>query len=764
MSQATYSAPNVSVIPATKRSVQNGGQLKQMNNLRVAAYCRVSTGDESQQTSYIKQREFYTNLINSRIGWTMAGVYADEAISGTSRAKRPQFNKMIEDAMSGKIDYIVTKSISRFARNTVDTLYCVRQLRQQNPPVGIYFEKENIDTLDAKGELILTILSALAQDESRSISDNIRWTFQKKFKEGKPQVNLNHLLGYRKGEKEEWVIVPEEAESVRFIFERYLLGWSGKKIADSLNELGKTTVLGNPWRSSAVYGILRNEKYVGDVEMQKTITKDFLTHRSSRNNGEAPKYYVENHHVGIIDRLTWDRTQAMLSARQFAPKGKKVCDGKEMVMKSGPIARTFQNLVCGDCGTPFRKKDYTGTAAGYSDERSCEAEGIEAGMFSEKYTYRYSILRCGKKFENRGHGCYSKKEMEEADARCSSPVLTEVAIQQSFMEMLYGIRRDYEENGEESKIARVFRKNYATASLQLMDQNYTIRRQEELSREIAELQESARQMLFKQVEAMREAALERNSALRQDLENGVLTIDDIDLDIRNGITGGDLGDISWSVWREGTSWNNDWEIAGRPLNFSGVLSEESEAGIYAGLVRDIQQKIKEKEREKKELEAEQSGLVDMKANYEFFLKCLMELPTTNAAGMPILVNGLDTDGSSFVTAAGEKRPGRKSDYGRGKLKFTQERIEKTPDFLHFDKPMYMSFIERGTVNGGIITYRTNFGVDLVSTGNDRKLAGFLGYRRCTETGKLEILTDRYMVSGRSIQYQRTPYKKQKKEV
>lgn len=150
----------------------------------MAAYCRVSTGDESQQTSYTTQRRFYTELIDGKPGWTLAGIYADEAISGTSRVKRKQFNIMMEDALAGRIDYIVTKSISRFARNTVDTLNCVRQLRQLSPPVGIYFEKENIDTLDATGELILTILSALAQDESRSISDNIRWSIQKKFQRG----------------------------------------------------------------------------------------------------------------------------------------------------------------------------------------------------------------------------------------------------------------------------------------------------------------------------------------------------------------------------------------------------------------------------------------------------------------------------------------------------------------------------------------------------------------------------------------------------
>lgn len=290
----------VEVIPATKRSVNNGGQLKVQSNIRVAAYCRVSTGDESQQTSYTTQKAFYTNLITNKPGWRFAGIYADEAKSGTSREHREDFNRMMADALDGKLDYIVTKSISRFARNTVDTLNCVRQLRQQNPPVGVYFEKENIDTLDATGELILTILSALAQDESRSISDNIRWSIQKNFQAGKPKIDLNRMLGYDKGENGEWVINPEQAKTVRYIFERYVCGQTANRIAKELNELGRKTVNKKNWSASSVLTVLRNEKYVGDIEMQKTITKDFLTHRSTINKGEAPRYYVENHHVGII--------------------------------------------------------------------------------------------------------------------------------------------------------------------------------------------------------------------------------------------------------------------------------------------------------------------------------------------------------------------------------------------------------------------------------------------------------------------------------
>ena len=219
MTNTTATAPNVWVIPATKRF---SGQLKEQTNLRVAAYCRVSTGEDSQQTSYKSQKAFYTMYIGSKEGWTMAGIYADEAISGTSRAHRESFNAMMEDAKAGKIDYIITKSISRFARNTLDTLNCVRQLKSLNPPVGIFFEKENIDTLDASGELILTILSALAQDESRSISENVRWSIQKKFQAGKPLVNVNNLYGYEKGENGEWVVNEEQAEVIRYIFSSYL--------------------------------------------------------------------------------------------------------------------------------------------------------------------------------------------------------------------------------------------------------------------------------------------------------------------------------------------------------------------------------------------------------------------------------------------------------------------------------------------------------------------------------------------------------------
>ena len=377
-------APNVTLIPATRPFVATEDKGTSERKMRVAAYCRVSTGEDSQQTSYATQKEFYTRLIQEREEWDFVGIYADEALSGTSRSKRVRFNEMMEDAAKGKLDYIITKSISRFARNTLDTLNCVRQLRRLDPPVGIYFEKENIDTLDAKGELILTILSALAQEESRSISENIRWTFQKNFQEGKPHVNLRRMLGYDFGPEGSWIIVEEQAQIVRYIFCHYLHGKSGRRIAQDLNTMGKQTAHGNPWRSEAIYGILRNEKYVGDLEMQKTITKDFLTHRSIPNRGEAPRYYVRDHHPGIISRETWEKVQGMLGHQQN---------------RKGPKASPFKNLRCGCCGEPLRRMAY-----------SVIQNGVRKA---------YPVWACPRR-----------------SLGCSLPVIAERAVEASFMERL----------------------------------------------------------------------------------------------------------------------------------------------------------------------------------------------------------------------------------------------------------------------------------------------------------------------------------------
>lgn len=270
----------------------------------MAAYIRVSTDSDDQENSYETQDRYFSNMLRNNPDWVNAGVYSDYGISGTCNDKRTGFNRLLRHCKEGRIDRIICKSISRFARNTIDTLNCVRQLRQLTPPVGVYFEKENIDTLDATGELILTILSALAQEESNSISRNIKWAIQWKFQRGEPMVDLSRMLGYDKGPNGEWVINPEQAGIVRYIFDRYVCGVSANAIANELNSMGKKTVKGGIWRADSVFYILHNEKYVGDCENQKYVTKSFLTHRSTPNNGEETKYYVNNHHAAIIDRAT----------------------------------------------------------------------------------------------------------------------------------------------------------------------------------------------------------------------------------------------------------------------------------------------------------------------------------------------------------------------------------------------------------------------------------------------------------------------------
>lgn len=696
----------VDVIPASVRSVQNGGQLKSQTNIRVAAYCRVSTGDESQQTSYTTQKAFYKDLITRKPGWIFAGIYADEAKSGTNREHREEFNRMIKDAMDGKLDYIVTKSISRFARNTIDSLTCTRELRQLKPPVGIYFEKENIDTLDAKGELILTILSALAQDESRSISDNIRWSIQKKFQSGVPHINLKRMLGYELGENKQWVIVPEQAEIIRYIFDRFVKGQTANKIAQELNQMEKFTVNGKKWSASSILIVLRNEKYVGDIEMQKTITKDFLTHRSSINKGEAPRYYVKNHHVGIIDRVTWDKVQTMLFEKPRADMTKGPGKKKVKSIKGSP----FGNLRCGailengpdagkPCGEGFFRTTYTGVANGYSDERSLKATGEDTGEYLEKYTYSYPVWRCKRKVGERDgeppkngspdqkaycrskKGCMSDEEKEAANKRCPSERYHECALEQSFMELLYSMKRDFEQHGDASMIVTMFDNAYEQAVRLANNNSISVQRMATVENQIKEMEERLQDAISHQVAALREAALEQNVELNEALSNGEVTIDDIDLDIRSGLTPGSIG-----------------------VSFYGTETEEgSEAQIYTELVNDLQERLKTLQQERQTIEEEQGVLAIMKKNFEYFLACLKELPDTNAGGMPLRVNGLDVQGTLLRDVDGNAIEGRKRAITSGKLKLTPERIAEAPDMLHFEKGIYCAFVESGVLQGDVAT-------------------------------------------------------------
>ena len=284
----------VTVIPPTIQPITHLARNAVVRR-RVAAYARVSTSSEEQLTSYEAQVDYYTRFIQSKPEWEFVRVYTDEGISAVNTKKREGFNQMVRDALDGKIDLIVTKSVSRFARNTVDSLVTVRKLKEKG--VEVYFEKENIYTLDSKGELLITIMSSLAQEESRSISENVTWGQRKRFADGKVSLPYSHFLGYRKGDNGLPEIVPEEAETVRWIYSLFLSGKTTSSIAGLLTREGIPTPAGKrKWAASTVESILKNEKYKGDALLQKAFTVDFLTKKQKKNEGEVPQYYVENNH------------------------------------------------------------------------------------------------------------------------------------------------------------------------------------------------------------------------------------------------------------------------------------------------------------------------------------------------------------------------------------------------------------------------------------------------------------------------------------
>jgi len=260
----------ISVIPANPqydRSIRAAER-----RLRVAAYCRVSTELIQQESSYTAQVEYYKNKIENMSNWKNAGIYADDGKSATNTKKRDDFNAMIKDALEGKIDMILTKSVSRFARNTVDALTTIRKLKEKN--VAVVFEKEGINTLEGTGEILLTILSSFAQEESRNISENTRWSVIRRFEKGKVIVNHKKFMGYTKNENGELIIVPEEAEVVKMVFQLYLEGYSGQKIGEHLERIGIKTVTGKTkWQATVIMKMLRNEKYMGDALLQKTYTE-----------------------------------------------------------------------------------------------------------------------------------------------------------------------------------------------------------------------------------------------------------------------------------------------------------------------------------------------------------------------------------------------------------------------------------------------------------------------------------------------------------
>ena len=326
-------APNL--VPAKKK-------------LRVAAYARVSTDLEEQEGSYEAQIAHYTSMIQNNPDWEFAGMFADEGISGTQAKKRPEFLRMIAACENGEIDMVITKSISRWARNTLDSLTYIRKLKDLNIPV--IFEKESINTMDASGELLLTIMASIAQQESQSISQNTRMGIHYGFQEGKGRLNTTRFLGLDVGSKPgEYVINPEQAEIARRIFREFLEGYSPGMIAQHLNDEQVPTVCeGGTWFASTIARVLENEKYAGDMLLQKYYVPDFLNHKSVKNTGQLPQYYVENHHDPIIPKEVYFQTQGELMRR-----GNLKNDPTKI--RFGSSQALIRRLICPICGRALKK-------------------------------------------------------------------------------------------------------------------------------------------------------------------------------------------------------------------------------------------------------------------------------------------------------------------------------------------------------------------------------------------------------------------------
>ncbi|MCW1808355.1 recombinase family protein [Streptococcus agalactiae] len=369
----------VITIEATPSIIRSSSDEFSLKKRRVAGYARVSTDHEVQATSYESQMRYYSEYINGRDDWEFVKMYSDEGISGTNTKLRTGFKSMVEDALDGKIDLIITKSVSRFARNTVDSLTTVRQLKEVG--VEIYFEKENIWTLDSKGELLITIMSSLAQEESRSISENVTWGLRKQFAEGKVHFPYTNVLGFKAGEDGAIVVDQDEAKTVRYIFQQALIGKSPYHIAKDLTEQVIPSPSGKShWNATTIKRMLRNEKYKGDALLQKTYTTDFLTKKKNINRGELPQYYVENNHEAIVDRETFDAVQQVLEN-----KGRK---SSTTIFSS--------KLVCGDCGHFFGSKVWHSTSK-----------------------YRRVIYQCNEKYKG--------------ISKCSTPHVTEEKVIQWFI-------------------------------------------------------------------------------------------------------------------------------------------------------------------------------------------------------------------------------------------------------------------------------------------------------------------------------------------
>ena len=428
----------------------NTTKKQEVKRIHVAAYCRVSTAQEDQESSYEAQVVYFTKLITENPSWQLAGIYADDGISGTDMKKRDNFNAMMERCLQkdGDIDLILTKSISRFARNTVDCLSCIRKLKERN--IAIYFEKEHINTLESTGELLITILSSQAQEESRNISENVKWGLKRKYEKG--EMLVRRLFGYGKGTDGQLHIIPEEAEVVRLIYGKYLEGESLNGIARLLKEKGIKTIRGNTqWNVNSIRTILINEKYIGDAMAQKTFTTDYLTKARKENQGELQKYYVENAHEAIIPREVFYKVQEELHQRaniyKKSSKQEKEAKGKH----SGKYALS-KITICKECGCEYRRQIWS------------------------KYGEKKAVWRCENRLRNGTRYCKDSPTIEES-------VLHRAVLQ--------AINQVLENKGD---FIQTFRKNVVTALTHDIEDSEYAKEKKKLQKAMAELiQQQAQQ-------------------------------------------------------------------------------------------------------------------------------------------------------------------------------------------------------------------------------------------------------------------------------
>ena len=409
----------VEVIPATWNPTDESS--REIRKLRVAAYCRVSTELEQQQSSYDIQIEYYTRHIMQNPNWIFAGVFADDGRSATNTFRRDDFNQLMDQCLKGKVDMVITKSISRFARNTVDCISWVRKLKEKN--VAVYFEKENLNTLDDSTEMILTILSSQAQEESRAISTNVKWGYARKFEKG--ESTRQRSYGFRKAPTGEMCIVEEEAAVIRNMARWFLDGDSLERIKHRLEEAGIETTTGKKtWSTGTIYNILTNEKIMGDVLLQKTFTADYLTKRRVKNSGQQKQYYVKNHHEAIIPKTVYYKIQEEIARRSSLKKAGTRKGKTAQGVYSSKYALTGI-MVCNECGAHYRRTTWA------------------------KNGKKVIVWRCINRLEHGTKRCHE------------SPTLKEEVIQEAIMGKLHSLSIDQEEenflNGVKEDILRAAR-------------------------------------------------------------------------------------------------------------------------------------------------------------------------------------------------------------------------------------------------------------------------------------------------------------------